>query len=104
MRSIFDPFQIPKPPADLREKVLASARSQPAIELHWIDRLWENRPLRISWISAVVTLSVFYLMWQPPAEPIAPEARYQFMDMRKVEGTITRSELRQVIHEVESES
>jgi hypothetical protein len=54
-------LQPPGPPAGLQERVLSGARDALTREAGrdaW-TRIWESRPLRIAWVSAVVVLVVF---------------------------------------------
>ena len=57
-------FEIPRPPAELREATLATAVarwSHPADVDHW-RWIWESRPIRVAWGATVVVLVAMILV------------------------------------------
>ena len=59
-----DRLRPPRAPAALERRVLAAARRALAEEANptvW-DRLWESRPLRISWIGATAALVLVHVL------------------------------------------
>lgn len=61
----------PQPPDDLRERALRRARlawrEEPAV--HWVDRAWASRRLRLAWLTAAVALLAANLWLTPGALP-----------------------------------
>lgn len=49
-------MQPPSLPQGLRQRVLSRARTARRPRPTWVDRLWENRSLRLAWVLGVVAL------------------------------------------------
>lgn len=63
----------PQPPAKLREAALARALAAwsdaPPARMHWIDRLWTSRRLRLAWVAAMLLFAALDLVLTPGALP-----------------------------------
>jgi type II secretory pathway component PulM len=72
MKSILHQYRLPDPPPELRDQILDAIRRQrSANQQSWIDRVWLNRKLRISWAAAVVVLALFLAFWNPAEQNLA---------------------------------
>lgn len=77
------------PPESLRVRVLAAARAaafQPAELSTWVDRVWECRPLRLSWawVLAGLVASHVALSWsrgKPAERPTVGDSATRSLDV-----------------------
>jgi hypothetical protein len=63
MNNPLDPYRPPKAPPELRRRTLSAAREAlaaahkpPTVFTRWVDRVWENRGLRLTWAAMVLLL------------------------------------------------
>lgn len=54
---MFHRFGSPVAPKELRARVLRACRAaSEQAPRHWIDRIWESQPLRLTWAIAMIAL------------------------------------------------